>query len=51
MERNDQIEEELFPFYALDALTDEERAEVGITWPASGPRAPGRGDERRHRAS
>jgi anti-sigma factor RsiW len=28
MERNDQIEEELFPFYALDALTDEERAEV-----------------------
>jgi anti-sigma factor RsiW len=28
MERNDRIEEELFPFYALDALTDEERAEV-----------------------
>ncbi len=28
MERNDRIEDELFPFYALDALTDEERAEV-----------------------
>ena len=28
MERNDRIEEELFPFYALDALTDDERAEV-----------------------
>lgn len=28
MERNQRIEEELFPFYALDALTDEERAEV-----------------------
>lgn len=28
MERNDRIEEELFPFYALDALTDEEKAEV-----------------------
>jgi anti-sigma-K factor RskA len=25
---NNRIEEELFPFYALDALTDEERAEV-----------------------
>lgn len=28
MERNQRIEEELFPFYALDALTEEERAEV-----------------------
>jgi len=28
MERNDRIEDELFSFYALDALTDEERAEV-----------------------
>ena len=28
MERNTRIEEELFPFYALDALTDEEREEV-----------------------
>ena len=28
MERNDRIEDELFPFYALDALTDDERAEV-----------------------
>ncbi|MEZ4541135.1 MAG: anti-sigma factor [Chloroflexota bacterium] len=28
MERNPRIEEELFPFYALDALTDEEKAEV-----------------------
>ena len=28
MERNTRIEDELFPFYALDALTDEERAEV-----------------------
>ena len=28
MERNDYIEDELFPFYALDALTDDERAEV-----------------------
>ncbi len=28
MARNDRIEDELFPFYALDALTDEERAEV-----------------------
>lgn len=28
MERNLRIEEELFPFYALDALTDEEKAEV-----------------------
>jgi anti-sigma-K factor RskA len=28
MERNTRIEEELFPFYALDALTEEERAEV-----------------------
>ena len=28
MERNQRIEEDLFPFYALDALTDEERAEV-----------------------
>ncbi len=28
MDRNDRIEDELFPFYALDALTDDERAEV-----------------------
>jgi anti-sigma-K factor RskA len=28
MERDARIEEELFPFYVLDALTDEERAEV-----------------------
>ncbi|MBP6786226.1 MAG: anti-sigma factor [Candidatus Promineofilum sp.] len=28
MKRNPRIEEELFPFYALDALTDEEKAEV-----------------------
>jgi len=28
VERNQRIEEDLFPFYALDALTDEERAEV-----------------------
>lgn len=28
MKRNSRIEEELFPFYALDALTAEERAEV-----------------------
>ena len=28
MERNTRIEEELFPFYALDALTAEEREEV-----------------------
>lgn len=28
MERNDYIEDDLFPFYALDALTDEEKAEV-----------------------
>lgn len=28
MKRSSQIEEELFPFYALDALTAEERAEV-----------------------
>jgi anti-sigma-K factor RskA len=28
MERNTRIEEELFPFYALDALTAEERDEV-----------------------
>jgi anti-sigma-K factor RskA len=28
MERNQRIEEELFPFYALDALTADERAEV-----------------------
>lgn len=28
MERNTRIEDELFPFYALDALTDEERDEV-----------------------
>jgi anti-sigma-K factor RskA len=28
MERDERIEEELFPFYALDALTNEERAEV-----------------------
>ena len=28
MERNTRIEEELFPFYALDALTAEERVEV-----------------------
>lgn len=28
MERNTRIEEELFPFYALDALTEEERDEV-----------------------
>lgn len=28
MERNTRIEEELFPFYALDSLTDEERSEV-----------------------
>ena len=28
MERNTRIEEELFPFYVLDALTAEERREV-----------------------
>lgn len=28
MERNTRIEEELFPFYVLDALTEEERQEV-----------------------
>ena len=28
MERNTRIEEELFPFYVLDALTAEERLEV-----------------------
>ena len=28
MKRDQRIEEELFPFYALHALTDEERAEV-----------------------
>jgi anti-sigma-K factor RskA len=28
MDRNARIEDELFPFYALDALTDEERSEV-----------------------
>lgn len=30
MERNTRIEEELFPFYALDALTAEEREEVEL---------------------
>ncbi len=30
MERNTRIEEELFPFYVLDALTDEERVEVDV---------------------
>ncbi len=44
MERNDQIEEELFPFYALDALTDEERAEVE-SYIAGNPAARGRLDE------
>lgn len=28
MSRNDAIEDDLFPFYALDALSDEERAQV-----------------------
>lgn len=28
MKRNERIEEELFPFYVLDALTEEERQEV-----------------------
>ncbi len=44
MERNDQIEEELFPFYALDALTDEERAEVE-SYVAGNPAARARLDE------
>lgn len=44
MERNDRIEEELFPFYALDALTDEERAEVEA-YVAGNPEARARLDE------
>ena len=44
MERNDRIEEELFPFYALDALTDEERAEVE-SYVAGNPAARARLDE------
>ena len=44
MERNDHIEDELFPFYALDALTDEERAEVE-NYVAGNPAARARLDE------
>jgi len=40
MERNDRIEDELFPFYALDALTDDERAEVDA-YVAANPAARG----------
>lgn len=38
---NKRIEEELFPFYALDALTDEEKAEVD-TYIANDPAAKSR---------
>ncbi len=41
MERDQRIEEELFPFYALDALTDEERAEVDA-YAAANPEAAAR---------
>jgi len=44
MEHNDRIEDELFPFYALDALTDEERAEVE-NYVAGNPAARARLDE------
>ncbi|HEY1409745.1 MAG TPA: hypothetical protein VF434_12440, partial [Promineifilum sp.] len=44
MDRNQRLEEELFPFYALDALTADERAEVE-RYVAANPQARSRLEE------